>query len=262
MEENLFIYILRLESNKYYIGKTKDLFARFESHRNGAASNWTKKYKPLFVERVIEKASIFDEDKYTKEYMNKHGIDNVRGGAYVMEILPQDQIISLMREMTAATDCCFNCKIKGHFILNCTNKNNIINNNNYNNNINNNNNIINNNNITSTKIISNKPTENNNNNNIITSTKIVNNKPTTENNYNPTKNNYSKNNKQNNYKTTNNNETKKSDVSNKGKKWTPNEDNDLCKFYESGISITEIAKIHQRTEYAIKKRLQKLGKLD
>jgi cellular nucleic acid-binding protein len=104
MEENLFIYILRLESNKYYIGKTKDLFVRFDAHRNGTASTWTKKYKPLFVERVIERASIFDEDKYTKEYMNKYGIDNVRGGAYVMEILPEEQINLLLREITFAND--------------------------------------------------------------------------------------------------------------------------------------------------------------
>ena len=253
MEENLFIYILRLESNKYYIGKTKDLFTRFEAHKKGTACTWTKKYKSVFVERVIEKASIFDEDKYTKEYMNKYGMDNVRGGAYVMDILPEDQIKSLMREITFANDVCFNCGSKGHFILNCTNNNNIISTNN--NNINNNNNNINNNNY-------NNNNNNNNNNNVITSTKIVGYK-STENSYKPTtKNNYSKNNKQSNYKTTKNNEIKKPDFSNKGKKWTPNEDNDLCKFYESGISITEIAKIHQRTEYAIKKRLQKLGKLD
>jgi len=67
MEDNLFIYILRLEQNKYYIGKTKDLFTRFDAHKKGIASYWTRKYKPIFVERVIERASVFDEDKYTKE---------------------------------------------------------------------------------------------------------------------------------------------------------------------------------------------------
>jgi len=106
MEDNLFIYILKLEQNKYYIGKTKDLFTRFDAHRKGTASNWTKKYKPIFVDRVIERASVFDEDKYTKEYMNRYGINNVRGGAYVMDILPEDQINLLMREITMANDLC------------------------------------------------------------------------------------------------------------------------------------------------------------
>jgi len=48
---------------------------------------------------------------------------------------------------------------------------------------------------------------------------------------------------------------------NKGKKWDLEEENRLCKEFNSEISISEIAKNHQRTEYAIKKRLQKLGKL-
>jgi len=225
MEDNLFIYILKLEQNKYYIGKTKDLFTRFDAHKKGTASNWTKKYKPIFVDRVIERASVFDEDKYTKEYMNKYGIDNVRGGAYVMDILPEDQINLLMREITMANDLCMYCGIGNHFISNCKSKisnNSNLNNTNYNN-VNNNTNF---NNVNNNKVI-------NNTNNTNKQTKIN--------------------------KT---NKTPKSDKANKGKKWDIEEENRLCNSYNLGTPISEIAKNHQRTEYAIKKRLQKLGKID
>jgi len=73
------IYILKLKQGKYYIGKSDDPHKRFIEHVEGRGAYWTKKYEPLELERIIENASPFDEDKYTKEYMSIHGIENVRG---------------------------------------------------------------------------------------------------------------------------------------------------------------------------------------
>jgi hypothetical protein len=39
-----------------------------------------------------------------------------------MEILPQEQINSLIHELTAANDRCLGCNKGGHFIKNCPNK--------------------------------------------------------------------------------------------------------------------------------------------
>jgi len=44
-------------------------------------------------------------------------------------------------------------------------------------------------------------------------------------------------------------------------RWTPEEDNMLTKEYREGVQITELAKIHQRTPWAIQLRLEKLGLL-
>jgi predicted GIY-YIG superfamily endonuclease len=113
------IYILKLQGGKYYVGKTDDIYSRYQQHLDGKGSYWTRKYKPLSVEKVIENASPFDEDKYVKEYMAKYGIDKVRGGCYVTETLDDIQEHTLQTEIWAAQDRCTNCGKKGHFVKNC-----------------------------------------------------------------------------------------------------------------------------------------------
>lgn len=113
------IYILKLEGGRYYIGKTNNIEQRKKQHINGTASAWTKKYKPVSVEKIIPNASHFDEDKYTKEYMSKYGIDKVRGGSYVEIELADSQIETLNREIWGAKDLCKQCGRSGHFAKNC-----------------------------------------------------------------------------------------------------------------------------------------------
>ena len=113
------IYVLKLNNNKFYVGKSFNPEKRFLEHLSGDGSTWTKKYEPIEIETIIPNASHFDEDKYVKEYMNKYGIDNVRGGSYVKEILDDIEIYSLKKEIWAATDCCTQCGRKGHYIKNC-----------------------------------------------------------------------------------------------------------------------------------------------
>jgi predicted GIY-YIG superfamily endonuclease/ribosomal protein S14 len=113
------IYILRLEGGRYYIGKTDNLERRKQQHINGTASAWTKKYKPVGVEKIIPNVSSFDEDKYTKEYMSKYGIDKVRGGSYVQMELSEAQKDSIKLEIRGATDKCTRCGREGHFVKNC-----------------------------------------------------------------------------------------------------------------------------------------------
>jgi len=119
-EDNTNIYILKLENNKYYVGKSNDLKTRAQAHINGTASMWTKKYKPISVETIIPNASSYDENKYTLEYMDKYGIDNVRGGIYVTEALDNTQRSEINKQIWGANDCCMQCGRKEHFIKNCT----------------------------------------------------------------------------------------------------------------------------------------------
>ncbi len=113
------IYILRLQDNKYYVGKSDDPYKRYQEHCNGYGSFWTNKYRPIEIEKIIKDANSFDEDRYVKEYMSKYGIENVRGGTYVTEELVMIQKEMLTKEIRGANDCCIRCGFKGHFIKNC-----------------------------------------------------------------------------------------------------------------------------------------------
>ena len=48
---------------------------------------------------------------------------------------------------------------------------------------------------------------------------------------------------------------------NAGKPWSANEDKSLLSSFDSGRTISELAKVHERTSGAIQSRLIKLGKI-
>ena len=114
------IYVLSCRSGKYYIGKTnRPITKRIEEHMTHEGSEWTAMYTPIKVVDIKYNADDFDEDKYTKMYMKKYGIDNVRGGSYTQVCLPDHTKQHLMKELCTASDVCFRCHRPGHFANNC-----------------------------------------------------------------------------------------------------------------------------------------------
>lgn len=79
----LSVYILKCENEKYFVGKTEDSIKEiYKKHLDGVICEWTKSYKPIKLVSIISPANESDEDRYTEMYMDKYGIDNVRGGKY------------------------------------------------------------------------------------------------------------------------------------------------------------------------------------
>lgn len=86
-----YLYALLLEDNHYYIGQTDDLVRRFRQHSEqiGEGSIWTYYYKPIrMVEfwdlgEYTQEGAMQFENELTIKYLNKFGIENVRGGDYV-----------------------------------------------------------------------------------------------------------------------------------------------------------------------------------
>ena len=113
------IYILKLENNKYYVGKTTNPKFRLGQHFDSNGSAWTKKYKPIKVIKLIPNCDSFDEDKWTKKYMSKYGINNVRGGTFCQIKLNTENINTIQKELDGAADKCFNCGESGHFANQC-----------------------------------------------------------------------------------------------------------------------------------------------
>lgn len=114
-----YLYVLKLQHEKYYVGTTLRKEERVLDHFTNNGSAFTRKYKPLAVELMIESNNDFDEDMYTKKYMMQFGINSVRGGSYCQVVLLQYQVQALEAEFNTIRNACFRCGRTSHYVNRC-----------------------------------------------------------------------------------------------------------------------------------------------
>ena len=119
------VYVLQLENNKYYVGKSSNKELRIKRHINGIGSAWTKKYKPINeLTPLTNPQPSFWELWETLELMKKYGVDNVRGSMFTSPYpLLREEKIMASQLYCELYDLCRKCGEKGHFITYCKNQN-------------------------------------------------------------------------------------------------------------------------------------------
>ncbi len=78
------VYILKLEQNKWFLGKCLDeyLTKRIDKQKNGLGNQWTKTYRVIGIDRLVENG---DLKELTLEYMKKYGWRSVRGYSWTQK---------------------------------------------------------------------------------------------------------------------------------------------------------------------------------
>lgn len=113
------VYVLKLENEKYYIGKTNNITRRINEHHSNQGSSWTKKYKPIETVEIKESCDEYEETKTTIEYMKKYGIDNVRGGPFCQIILRYDDKRMIKKLINDSNNQCYKCGESDHYANKC-----------------------------------------------------------------------------------------------------------------------------------------------
>jgi predicted GIY-YIG superfamily endonuclease len=87
-EKPIYLYVLKLQNNCWYVGMSRNVDKRYQTHCKGKGSLWTKLHKPIELYKVIDAKTNDDseaglmEDQLTIEYAKDYGRDFVRGGGY------------------------------------------------------------------------------------------------------------------------------------------------------------------------------------
>ena len=122
------IYVLHLEDNNFYVGKTiRNVNTRIKEHLDNGymTSRWTKQYKPL--RRLAPLTSIPDdleswERAETLERMWIYGIQRVRGWKYTQLNLTVSDQTQVIMQLCERKDLCRSCGNFGHGISQCSSR--------------------------------------------------------------------------------------------------------------------------------------------
>ena len=118
------VYVLELESGKYYIGESINPKNRIKSHFEGSGSLWTRLYPPVqAIQPFTKKQDEFWELSETIQRMSYHGIDNVRGSLFTKEHLTSYDKVMAAKLYCEMNNLCRKCGSSEHYINQCVSLN-------------------------------------------------------------------------------------------------------------------------------------------
>lgn len=78
----MYLYVLELENNFWYVGRSRNCEKRFLEHQQGSGAKWTKLHKPIRMQCKLLELDLNHETRLPIQLMIMYGADRVRGGIY------------------------------------------------------------------------------------------------------------------------------------------------------------------------------------
>jgi len=120
------VYVLALQNGGYYVGKSRDIDARVQQHRNGTGSAWCRHQGGVLGEvPTVVAGSLLDiaswEMSETVTQMLIHGFENVRGWEFSSCVaLSCRECDTIKTIVMGQGDLCRRCGGEGHFATGCS----------------------------------------------------------------------------------------------------------------------------------------------
>lgn len=114
--KNGWIYILKLENSKWYVGWTNNPKNRMRSHFYRPKVGWLRDNPPLDIHYQFY-GSLEDESSATLQLAHQFGISNVRGGAYTRNQNYHQERLWIPRKLVLDDDFWLTLGIQYHSLL-------------------------------------------------------------------------------------------------------------------------------------------------
>jgi hypothetical protein len=120
------VYVLLVQNNEFYVGKSTDIEARIEQHINGEGCSFIQEVvKRVYTQTPCMRDWESWERAETLHWMHLHGISKVRGWMFTTPKLTTNQKKDAFRQICEKYDYCRTCGQPGHFMTDCRTHRNI-----------------------------------------------------------------------------------------------------------------------------------------